>query len=528
MKSKLSSLVFYLALASGASAQQAFNTSLYRQYTLSQLGASAGNDCWGYVSPSGREYAIVSLSNKIVFIEVTNPTNTVKFAEFPHTSSSWGDVKVYGSTAYAVTEASGTGIQVVDMSNIDAATNRVTLVRTLASPGRTHNLSLDPVSGYLYTCGSRDGTGTTMCFDIHTNPLNPVRVGLNSLTPTYQHDANTVTYTSGPNAGRQIMFGSGENRGVEIWDVTDKNNVFLVRRISYPFVGYCHQGWLSEDRKYYYVDDELDEAQQGISTTRTLVFDVSVLESADLVGTYTTGKPSIDHNLYWRNGFIFQSDYSSGLRIFNANIDPVNPPQVGWYDTFPADDRVDFVGAWSSYVFLPSGTVITSDINGGAFILDVSEATKTPFSVNTFNVERGRIVSGGLPELGTQDSQYFVVNKWITVNANEAPIRLVFEGTSLWKDISRLKFEFRHKVNSGGLEQTIELWDWTTSAWVQQTVASAPTTDTTFTLVGTSPDRFVDQTTKQMRARVQIRATGITSVADWGTSIDLARWVVNP
>ena len=36
---------------------------------------SNGNDCWGYTSPSGREYALMGLSNAMAVIEITDPTN---------------------------------------------------------------------------------------------------------------------------------------------------------------------------------------------------------------------------------------------------------------------------------------------------------------------------------------------------------------------------------------------------------------------------------------------------------------------
>ncbi len=63
-----------LAGAATASAQyESFNVSLYAQIDLNTFGAGLGNDCWGFVSPPGREYALVGLSNKVAFVEVTDP-----------------------------------------------------------------------------------------------------------------------------------------------------------------------------------------------------------------------------------------------------------------------------------------------------------------------------------------------------------------------------------------------------------------------------------------------------------------------
>lgn len=524
---------FFSALVVAAStasfAQFSFsNVTLYKQFTLTQLGASSGNSCWGYVSPSGREYALMGCSNKTAFVEITDPANPVYFTSISHLSGSWSDIKTYGSVAYVGTEESGSGVQVIDLSNID--NHVVTLKKTIASPGRTHTLHVDNISGFLYTCGSRQGTGTTMCFSL-ADPLNPVQVGSNSLTGSfYQHETLVITYTSGPYAGMQVMFSGGEDRGVEIWDVTNKNAVTLIKRIAYPFVGYCHQSWISADKKYLYVNDELDEDSfpGQVPLTRTLVFDVSVLASADLVGTFSTGKPSIDHNLYWKNDFIFEGNYTTGLNVFDATANPIAPTLRGFFDTYPSNNNPTFNGLWSNYPFFPSGTVIGGDINRGLFIWDVSEATKTNFAVTDAITERGRVQGGGIAEIASQDGQYMSVANGFIANQSEAPIRMVFEGTSRWTDISKLKFNFRHKVNSPNLEQTLELFDWTTNTWVETSTAAAPQTDTSFVVAGPNPDRFVNPTTKKMKARLQIRAVGPTNGSNWGTSIDLVNWTVNP
>src|SRR5690606_32469852 len=63
-----------------------------------------GNDCWGYVSPSGREYAIMGLEGGYGFVEITDPTSPVIVATIPGPTSMWHDVKVVGHYAYGVSE----------------------------------------------------------------------------------------------------------------------------------------------------------------------------------------------------------------------------------------------------------------------------------------------------------------------------------------------------------------------------------------------------------------------------------------
>jgi len=143
-KAAAAAILFVCSVASAFAQFASDKVSLYVNWEPSHFGATSGNGCWGYVSASGREYALMGLNNQVAFIEITNPASPVWVTSIPHTSSTWGDIKVYGNYAYAVTETSGTGIQVMDMSQIDLGI--VTLVRTITSPGRTHTLALDPDS----------------------------------------------------------------------------------------------------------------------------------------------------------------------------------------------------------------------------------------------------------------------------------------------------------------------------------------------------------------------------------------------
>lgn len=353
--------------ARGEPGFDAVGMTLMSWLPLSSFGShTSGNDCWGYVSPSGREYALMGLSGGTGFVEVTNPGNAQIIATIAGPASTWRDIKVYQHYAYAVSEG-GSGIQVFDLSQIDNGV--VTLVRTVLTGGTTatHNVAIDTVSGYLYRCGG-DNNGLRI-YSL-ADPSNPTFVA--AWTTRYVHDCQVVTYTDGPYAGRQIAFCcSGFNfgfdqTGLDILDVTDKNNIFVVARIQYSTPAYSHQGWLSPDRQFFYLDDELDEQTFGL-TTRTRVIDVSDLQNPVEVAAYTNGNTSIDHNLYMNESFIFAANYRSGLRVFDRS-DAVAPVEVAYFDTYPGSDSPNFNGLWSNYPFFPSGTVIGSDIERGLFV----------------------------------------------------------------------------------------------------------------------------------------------------------------
>jgi choice-of-anchor B domain-containing protein len=483
-----------------AMAQVSDGVALKSHIGLATFGASSGNDCWGYVSPSGREYAIMGLNNQVAYIEITDPANPVVVKTIPHSSSTWGDIKVYNGYAYSVTETAGTGVQVVDMTDID--NGNVTLVQTLTNPSRAHNVVVDQVNGFLYTTGTRGGTGTTMCFDL-SDPANPVQVGPGSMTTNYHHDGQLVTYTSGPMAGKQIWYGFSESRGVDVYDFTDKTAPIMIKRIVYPNMNYCHQGWISEDGRYLYVDDELDESGLSVDT-RSLVFDVSDPLNAFFVGTFSTNLPSIDHNQYMDDGFSFQSNYRSGLRIFDTASTPESPVQVGFYDTFPADDARAFDGAWSNYPFFPSGNVIISDINSGFYVVDPSEAVTRTKAPTDFEVMYGTLMSGGLADLSAADGNVVQIGPGPAYMPDGSLSAVESWVTSYDSHPDSIKVSVVSRGVNSAMLQSLEVYDWAHSTWVR---LKFTTVNKTFgEVVGTissNTSDFVQPMTNIVKARTR-------------------------
>lgn len=338
--------------------------------TIPEFGNHAwANDCWGYVSPSGREYAIIGLSDGTGFVEITNPGNAQVIGVIGGPQSTWRDVKVYDQYAYAVSEG-GSGIQVIDLTQIDNGT--VTLANTITTGGNaaTHNVAINVDSGYLYRTGG--GSNGLRIYNL-SNPVSPQFVA--SWSARYVHDAQIVTYTSGPYAGKEIAFccgglnGGWEMTGLTILDVTNKANIIELAHLQYSTGNYSHQGWLSPDKQYFYLGDELDEDTLGY-TTRTRVIDVSDLSNPTELNWFTNGSNAIDHNLYTRDNLIFAANYASGLRIFDAT-NPIAPVEIAYFDTYPNNDNASFNGLWSNFPYFPSGIVIGSDRERGLFVLEV-------------------------------------------------------------------------------------------------------------------------------------------------------------
>jgi choice-of-anchor B domain-containing protein len=334
-------------------------------------GPISAADCWGYVSPSGREYAILGIRNGTAYIEVTDPINPKIIATTSGPDSLWQDVTVIGNRAYSVSEG-GWGIRVDDLSQIDAGI--VTKIQDKQQLGHsgTHTIVENVDSGYLYLCGTNINNGGLTAVTT-ANSNNPIIVG--AWTNRYVHEAQIVTHKTGPYAGKEIayLFTGGPvfyGFGLEIADVTDKNNIITLSSYQYPLTGFAHQGWLTPDLKFLYLDDEGDEYGGLVNQLTTRVFDVSNLSNPIQVSTFSNGRTSVDHNQYVKGKYLYQANYRSGLAVWDTT-NKLAPTQVAWFDTFPADDSPNFNSLWGNYPFLPSGIVIGSDIEQGMFIWQV-------------------------------------------------------------------------------------------------------------------------------------------------------------
>ena len=240
--------------------------------------------------------------------------------------------------------------------------------------------------------------------------------------------------------------------------------------------------------------------------------------------SFTSGLPAIDHNLYVRDGFIFEANYRSGLRIFNANVDPLNPPQVGWFDTYPENDNRGFNGAWSNYPFFPSGTVIVSDIERGLFILDVSQALEVLPSA--FTVTRGAQTGGGLQDLFFSDDSYLLVEARRPTEIAAASVELVVEGASRIQTPAELRFNFEGATSGEPAIQRIELFNFLNSTWEVVDERKAPTEDTIVVVtITTNPERFVQAGTRLVRARIGYHDRGVTFIS-WDGRFDRCTWTV--
>ncbi len=352
----------------------------------SSIGGAAAsvNDLWGWTDPlTGREYGLIGLSNGTAFVDVTLPEQPEYIGTLPTQSfgSSWRDIKVYRDHAFIVAEASAHGVQVFDLTRLRGVTARPTTFGPNAvytGIGSAHNIAINEETGYAFAVGSRGGDflcgpGLHM-IDVRI-PTEPTLAGCFAHSGTgragtgYTHDAQCVVYRGpdGDYSGKEICVGANENY-ISIADVTDKLAPRIISSGTYPTSNYIHQGWFTDDQRYFLQNDELDELRSVVLKTTTYIWDLSDLDAPVVLGTYEGSTTASDHNLYVVNHWAYMANYRAGLEVVDFT-DINNPREVAFFDTFPANDLPGTNGAWSVYPYFDSGNVLVSAIEDGFFIL---------------------------------------------------------------------------------------------------------------------------------------------------------------
>ncbi len=413
------------------------NIDLLAFMPLGEIGGGSGNDIWGWTDPlNGKEYAIMGRSNGTAFVDISNPMSPVYVGNLPtHTSNStWRDIKVSKNHAYIVSEASGHGMQVFDLTQLRGLTGPpVTFSNTThyGEFGNAHNIVINEETGFAYAVGTNTCSGGLHMIDV-SSPTNPVNSGCYS-DDGYTHDAQCVVFGGVSHRfhhGSEICFNSNEDT-LTIVDVSDKANPVQLARLPYPNSAYTHQGWLTDDHNYFLLDDEIDESGQG-HNTKTRVFDVSDPSAPFLVGEYLGPTSAVDHNLYIKGDYSYQANYRAGLRIVKVE-DAANAvlTEEAFFDVYPSNDNANTNGAWSTYPYFESGNVIVSGIESGLFILKPTSLSRT-FEL-TVDPEKLDVcgVGSASAELSLNGSEGFIDPVNVTLSGAPANISVSLAETIL-------------------------------------------------------------------------------------------------
>ncbi len=394
-----------------AAAFDCHNADLVAYLPPSALGATLNLDgkifsgMWGWTdTATGREFALVGRNDGTAFVEVTDPVRPRYLGDLPIPAAAepslWREIKVYKNHAFIVSDNAGThGMQVFDLTQLRKVTaDPVTFQTTAQYDGiaTAHSIAINEESGYAYVVGANIVgivAGKEPCggglhiVDIRT-PKRPKFVTCfpqpKPVGQGYVHDLQCVLYR-GPDRryrNREICLNAAVNI-LGLVDVTDKQKPKPISSATYPNLGMVHQGWLSEDQRYFFLGDEGDEAaiaQQSDPNeirTRTIVFDLEDLQDPVVIREFYGNASAIDHNQYVRDGYLYQGNYTAGLRVIDVR-NPAEPKEVGSFDTTPSTAGLDLAGAWTTYPYFKSGVIGVSSIGEGLFLIRFRPPVQKP------------------------------------------------------------------------------------------------------------------------------------------------------
>lgn len=344
------------------------------------------NGIWGYAA-NGNEYAIIGATTGTYIINVTNPAAPVvaDFVPGCRVDCIWRELKTYQNYLFMVSDDSPPNcLQVADLSYLPDSVHIVhqddAIIETV------HTIFIQ--GNYLYGASPRGGavgvSASMAVYDI-TNPATPIlKRKLNQDDPGVggAHDMLAVKDTVYVSAGFD---------GLHIYTYDGVANQFtkLASVTSYPDAGYNHSSALTSDSKTLVVADEVPT---GLALKN---FDVTNFSNISFPAVYrsTPNSTATPHNPFMVNGHhCVVAYYQDGVQIFDVS-NAAAPVRTGFFDTNPTNGaglpNPNYSGAWGAYVELPSGLIISSDMQNGLFVLDASVAlgvTNSPALSASFNV----------------------------------------------------------------------------------------------------------------------------------------------
>jgi choice-of-anchor B domain-containing protein len=346
MLKKLMLALAGLLMASPSDAQLnvTFRSNLPYNGALSNIG--------GFVDGNGTEYALVGYEFGLSIVNLADPANPVVAFDVTGTTSDWREVKTWQEYAYVTTEGCCNGLQIINLSYLPDSIQVKTWQGDGAIAGQLetiHALHID--DGHVYLFGSNLFNGAAIIADL-ADPWNPVYKGH---TPgTYIHDGYVRNDT--------LWAGHIYDGYFSVMDVSDKTNPVVLATQNTPGL-FTHNTWLNDQGNILFTTDE-------VNNSYLTSYDISDLNNITELQRVqlTPGSGSVVHNTHTLNDYEIVSWYKDGIAIVDVSR-PDNMVVTGHYDTFLQGSGGGFDGCWGVYPFLPSGTIVASDMSNGLYVL---------------------------------------------------------------------------------------------------------------------------------------------------------------
>jgi choice-of-anchor B domain-containing protein len=332
--------------------------------------ASAG--IWGWTSPSGKEFALLTSRDPggLSFVDISNPALPKEIGFIPSGKSIWHEVHSYKNIAYKVSQENSDGLQIIDMSPLDQGKAPVLLKTALEWFTVAHTIYVDTTVSPARLFIAYGRTEGIKIFTLE-NPASP------KLIHTIpgggeSHDMfarGNRLYRSNQRASTLTIF--------DITTLTAPKEVYtldfdaVAKTVGEPPRGIAHNAWLSEDGRFLFTTEETI----GCTVKAFDITNVSRTNPPKLVGRWIASNKVIAHNVYIKGNAMFVAHYTEGIRIVDVT-DPANMKELAYHK--PSSSTAEFGGTWGVYPWFKSGNVIHGDDVLGLFIEKITVPLPVP------------------------------------------------------------------------------------------------------------------------------------------------------
>jgi choice-of-anchor B domain-containing protein len=333
------------------------------------------SSCWG-MAVNGHEYAIMGGLRDILVFDVTDATNPELVRRFRGSANTIREYKSYQNRLYGVAGGGTEGLMIVDFSGAPDRIERVYYSNEFFN--YSHTITLDTLHGKIYLNGGDRASDGVTILDVHQNPDKPTLIGHFPLPGGYVHDAYVRDDT---------LYASSGFEGLIVFDMHDPAKPGQIALVSSG--GYNHNSWPTLKGDFTYYTEEIPRGQ------RVSVVDLRRMHLGDIERTGSFLHPQIrdtasaptPHNLYIRDNILFLSQYEDGILAYHL-LNPAQPFLLAAFDTHPENARYNgYRGNWGNYPWLPSGNIITSDMQNGLFMLRLETMVATQEAEKPFGIQ---------------------------------------------------------------------------------------------------------------------------------------------
>ena len=320
------------------------------------------NSVVGWADPlNGHEYAIIGSQLGTHFIDIMDPAHPVQvdYVAGRRGDCLWREYKTYNHYLYMVSDdAAPNSFQVADLSYLPDSVHVVYDSDSLFV--RAHTVFIDGDKLYAGIVHTLSESYSMAVYSL-ADPERP------QFLRSLKQDYPFISIVHDMFVRNDTIYASCGLQGLHILKYNLNNSFTPLDSFATSPANYNHSSYLDNDSHTLYFCEEVPTGRPVVA------LNVSDPSNLEMINSFYSHQDATPHNPFIRDNLLFVAYYQDGLQVFDIS-DPLYVKKVGFFDTYPFNTNgysdPAYQGAWGAYPFLPSGTILVSDMQSGLFILD--------------------------------------------------------------------------------------------------------------------------------------------------------------